>query len=210
MLTNRSIWQDKPGVPGLIRESPIPSQLEDRKLLIRDVAGIVEAAGSTAASKFEVGDQVFGFTINHVFQDYVTLDYTLTAKIPDSLSFCEVSVFPLCITTASVSLFGKNFLSLPFLILEPTSNGKLILVWGGSSAVGSNGIQLAKADGVDMFKETLPATFGEFLTEALTKGLYTIAPMPEVMLAKGLEGIQEALNILKKGVSAKKLVVEST
>lgn len=63
--------------------------------------------------------------------------------------------------------------------------------------------------GADMFKETLPITFGGFLSGALAKGLYKIAPPPEVVPTKGLEGIQEALDVLKKGVPANKLVVEA-
>ncbi|KAI2619742.1 GroES-like protein [Hypomontagnella submonticulosa] len=333
MPTNRSVWQDKPGVPGVIRESPIPSQVEDSKLLVKvhawainpcdamlqdqdipfftyplilgqDVAGIVEAVGTTAASKFKVGDRVFGFTINNGFQDYVLIDHALTAKIPDRLSFAEASVFPLCVTTASVSLFAKDFLGLPPPTLNSTSTGKSVLVWGGSSAVGCNAIQLLKAAGfevittcsprnfdyvkglgaskvfdynslsvtddvaaeldkgvcsgiylatgsvaaacqvshkskqklfvassnpvnpgdapegveakfkvetsaMDLFKETAGVTFGGFLVEALSMGRYKVAPAPEIMPTKGLEGIQEALDTLKKGVSAKKFVVEA-
>jgi len=63
--------------------------------------------------------------------------------------------------------------------------------------------------GVEMFEELVPTTFGGFLPEALAKGLYKVAPPPEVVPTKGLEGIQEALDILKKGVSAKKVVVEA-
>ncbi|KAA6408173.1 MAG: hypothetical protein FRX48_07915 [Lasallia pustulata] len=81
----------EPGEPGLIRESPNPFKLEDHKLLVKictwamnpcdamlqdkalpfisysvilgqDVAGTVEIIGPTAASKFKVGDHVFGFS----------------------------------------------------------------------------------------------------------------------------------------------------
>lgn len=63
--------------------------------------------------------------------------------------------------------------------------------------------------GPDMVKETLPITFEGFLIEALAKSVYKVAPPPEVVPTKGLESIQEALDILKKGVSGKKLVVEA-
>lgn len=53
------------------------------------------------------------------------------------------------------------------------------------------------------------STFGGLLPEALAKGVYKVAPPPEVVPAKGLEDIQDALDILKKGVSATKLVVEA-
>ena len=332
MPTNRSVWQDKPGVPGVIREDPIP-ELGDEQLLVKvyawavnpcdamlqdkslpfvkypvilgqDVAGTVKDVGRTAACKFKVGERVFGFSINNGFKSYVTLNHALAAKIPDSLSFNDASVFPLCVTTSSLALFGKDYLALPFATLNPTCTGKSVLIWGGSSAVGSNAIQLAKAagfevlstcsprsfdyvkslgankvfdynspsvtddvateldkgpcagiylaagkvaeackvshksmqklfvassnpvmpgdapegveakmtfgaGGVDAFKETIPITFGGFLLEALEKGVYKVAPPPEVVRAKGLEGIQEALDMLKQGVSARKLVVEA-
>ena len=333
MPINRAVWQDSVGVPGVIREEPMPelevhqilvkvhtwamnpcdSMLQDMSLpfvkypvvLGQDVAGTVFEVGSTAAAKFKVGDRVFGFPGgNNSFKDYVTLSYKLAAQIPDSLSFNDASVFPLCIITSSLALFGKDYLSLPFPSLNPVSTRKSILVWGGSSAVGSNAIQLAKAagfqvvttcsahsfeyvkslgadtvfdysspsvtddvaaeldkgtcagiylaagkvaeacqvsfkskqkllvastnqvmpgdapegveakftfgtGGAEMYDETLPATFGGFLAEALETGVYKVAPPPEVVSRKGLEGIQEALDILKKGVSGKKLVVEA-
>ncbi|KAI1647471.1 GroES-like protein [Daldinia loculata] len=331
--TNRSLWQDKPGVPGVIRESPIPSKLEEHQLLIKvrawainpcdaiiqdkalpffkypiilgqDVSGTVEAVGSGVAADFKVGDRVFGFTVNNGFQDYVILDQRVTAKIPDSLSYAQVAVFPLCLTTCSFSLFSKDYLGLPFPTLSSASTDKSLLVWGGSSACGSNGIQLAKGAGFrvittcsarnfdyvkslgadkvfdrnsptivddvaaeldkgacvgiymaagnvaeacqvaykskqkpfvastnpvvpedvpegvtakftfgtggdDPFAETRPVTFGGYFRDALHKGVYKVAPAPEVVSRKGLDGIQGALDIFKKGVSSKKLVVEA-
>ena len=63
--------------------------------------------------------------------------------------------------------------------------------------------------GADTSKEILIITFGCFLPEALAKVLYKVAPPPEVVPLKGLEGTQEALHILKKSVSAKKLIIEA-
>ncbi|CAI7572813.1 unnamed protein product [Penicillium pancosmium] len=47
----------------------------------------------------------------------------------------------------------------------------------------------------------------KFLPQALFQKKYLIAPEPAVIEQKGLEGIQEGFNILRKGVSAKKIVV---
>ncbi|KAL5363020.1 chaperonin 10-like protein [Aspergillus floccosus] len=60
--------------------------------------------------------------------------------------------------------------------------------------------------GAVIYHETSPASFADYLPEALAKGLYQVAPTPEIVPTKGLEGIQEAMNLLKKGISAKKLV----
>lgn len=61
--------------------NPCDYMLQDRDLgrypaiLGCDVAGTVAAVapGSAAASKFRVGDAVFGFNFNNCFQDYVVL-----------------------------------------------------------------------------------------------------------------------------------------
>ena len=57
---------------------------------------------------------------------------------------------PLSISTASAGLYQKDFLSLPYPTKDPKSTGKAILVWGGSSSVGSSAIQLAVASGLEV------------------------------------------------------------
>ncbi|KAI2466435.1 GroES-like protein [Annulohypoxylon bovei var. microspora] len=59
------------------------------------------------------------------------------------------------------------------------------------------------------YYDTTSKIFEDFLPRALESGEYKAAPAPEVVPTKGLEGIQEALDILRKGVSAKKMVVEA-
>lgn len=333
MTPNRAFWQDGVGIPGVIRENLISSPLEDSKVLIKvhawamnpcdfmlqdqelpfvkypvilgqDVAGTVEDVGSVAASKFKRGDRVFGLSFTNGFQDFVQLEGDFIARIPEGYSYKDVVVFPLCITTSAVALFDSAYLGLPFPSLEPKEINKSILIWGGSSAVGSNAIQLAKCAGLKVvttcsprsfdyvkglgadivfdynsptvvedaaaeldkgicagiylaaglvseackvsaesnqdlfvassnpimpgdapegvrakftfgtgglndFRSTIPVTFGGFLPDALAKGVYRVAPPPRVIATKGLEGVQEALDILKKGTSATKVVVEA-
>jgi len=50
------------------------------------------------------------------------------------------------------------------------------------------------------------AVFENFLPKALEEGKYVAAPEP-LVIGKGLELVQEAFEVLKKGVSAKKVVV---
>ena len=54
--------------------------------------------------------------------------------------------------------------------------------------------------------EVSGAIYGEFLPKALAVGQYIAAPDPQV-IRKGLEYIQAGLELQKKGVSAKKVVV---
>jgi NADPH:quinone reductase-like Zn-dependent oxidoreductase len=179
--TNRALWQDTFGVPGVVRESPLPTNddLGDHKVLVKvhawainpcdymlqdrnmgssypiilgcDVAGTVEAVvpGSTAASQFRVGDRVFGFTANNGFQDYVALEDKLMTKIPGDMAYREPVVLGLCSATSAMFLFGEDYLHLDYPKLGAPKKGKSVLIWGGSSAVGSNAIQLVTAAGYD-------------------------------------------------------------
>ncbi|KAI1466144.1 GroES-like protein [Daldinia caldariorum] len=297
-----------------------------------DVAGTIVRVGS---GRFQVGDRVLAYAPGisfperperGAFQEYVVLDSALAARAPDSVSFAEAAVFPLCFATAAHALFDPEFLALP---LPPppgsrsfSSAGKgaetekpVLVVWGGASAVGSNAIQLARAAGLEvvatcsprnfayvrslgagavfdyngetavddivaeldgggdagrcvvgifqaagitgdavapccqvsarlrrprrkpfvacanaipegavpegveakfvldwkagrgMYHDVTSTLFAEFLEEALRSGTYKVAPKPEVVGTRGLEGIQEGLDIVRKGVSAKKIVV---
>lgn len=138
--------------------NPCDHMLQDRDMgkypiiLGCDVSGTVEAVvpGSIAASQFQVGDRVFGFTANSGFQDYVALEDKLMAKIPGDMAYREAVVLGLCSATSAMLLFGKDYLHLDYPKKELPKNGKSVLVWGGSSAVGSSAIQLAKGAGYDV------------------------------------------------------------
>ena len=276
-------------------------------VLGEDLAGTVVSFGS-AVTRFKAGDRVLAGCMGSAvgeprmggFQDYAIVDASMTCHIPDSMSFAEASVFPLGVITPSLGLFHEAFLGLPNPQVEPTTTGKSILIWGGSSSLGSNAIQLAKAAGFeviatasrrnfenvttlgasqvydytsdtvvtdivaeldrsecagifhaagsvepsleissraksDLFvasstlvpKDKVPSgvrakmvfgtdlltnnnlgpVFEIFLPQALAQGKYRIAPEPCILETKGLEGIQNGLDILRGGVSAKKVVV---
>ena len=55
--------------------------------------------------------------------------------------------------------------------------------------------------------ETGPAVLGSFVPKVLGQGKYKVAPAPWTLKAKAIESIQEGFDVLKKGVSAKKIVV---
>ena len=89
-----------------------------------------------------------GNTSEDAFQAYISVNPALVAKIPDSMSFEEAAVLPLSLSTASAGLFQEEFLGLPHPKVNPTSSDSAVLIWGGSSSVGSSAIQLANAAGV--------------------------------------------------------------
>ena len=83
----------------------------------------------------------------------------MAAPIPDALSYERASVLPLGLSTAACGLFQKDLLALDHPTHTPVSNGKTLLVWGGSTSVGSNAIQLAVAAGYEVIATASPRNF---------------------------------------------------
>ncbi len=125
-----------------------------------DVAGEVVAIGS-AVTRFRVGQRVFGLATGTdrgrdalregAFQAYTTLVERLTAATPDDLSDEEAAVFPLGLSTAACALFQPQHLGIrmPGEPVPAAATG-VVVVWGGSTSVGMNAIQLARAAGYDV------------------------------------------------------------
>jgi len=124
-----------------------------------DVAGEVVEIGSRV-TRLAIGDRVVGFAAGSDkqrnraaeggFQDYVVLLAHMAAPIPDTMSFEDAAVLPLGLSTAACGLFQKDFLAMNAPSAAPKRTGKTLLVWGGSTSVGSNAIQLAVAAGYDV------------------------------------------------------------
>ncbi|KAI0109239.1 zinc-binding oxidoreductase CipB [Nemania sp. FL0031] len=127
-------------------------------VLGQDVAGVVAAVGP-GVTRFQIGDRVVGHATSMTsgrqqdgaFQLYTTLQTNMVSPIPAKMSYEDAVVLPLGLSTAAAGLFQKGFLNLQ-LPLEPARQptGKTLLVWGGSSSVGSNAIQLATAAGYEV------------------------------------------------------------
>jgi len=133
-----------------------------------DVAGQVVQVGSKV-TRFKVGDRVMGQALSTdrkvnsathgAFQQYTVLIERNTAPIPDYLSFESASVMPLSLAAAAAGLFEKGQLGLQYPQLEAAPTGKTLLVWGGSTSVGCNAIQLAVAAGYEVFSTSSPKNF---------------------------------------------------
>ncbi|KAG8665547.1 hypothetical protein FPOAC2_10621 [Fusarium poae] len=122
-----------------------------------DVAGQVVALGS-GITKFKVGDRVAGYNMG-TFQEYVLVREYSCAKIPDNVSYEQAAVIPLCLSVAVKALFHPEYLALDLPAPDTKVSGKTILVWGGSTSVGCNVIQLAKAAGFDVITTASPRNF---------------------------------------------------
>ena len=109
-----------------------------RPVLGLELAGVVEEVGSRVTA-FAVGDRVFGVR-SGAHAEYVCVrEHGALARIPDGMSFEEA--VPACDGAA---------LALACLRKAGSLEGKSVLVYGASGAVGTAGVQLAKHFGAQV------------------------------------------------------------
>ena len=130
-----------------------------------DVAGEVVEVGS-AVTRFRVGDRVLAHAVgtdkdsNRAaeggFQTYTVVQERMTSPIPDALPYENACVLPLGLSTAACALFQNDQLALHHPSASPQPAGQSVLVWGGSTSVGSNAIQLAVAAGYEVITTASP------------------------------------------------------
>lgn len=80
----------------------------------------------------------------------------MTSHIPNSLSYDCAVVMPLGLSTAACALFQKDLLALSLPTVSPKPTGETVLIWGGSTSVGLNAIQLARAAGYEVISTASP------------------------------------------------------
>ncbi|KAL9109178.1 MAG: hypothetical protein Q9227_006103 [Pyrenula ochraceoflavens] len=156
--------------------NPLDCYMQDNGVFIQqwpsilgcDVAGEVYEAGADV-QRFKKGDRVIGHAINLVsgrpqdgaFALYTVIPADKAAILPDAVSFTDGAVVPLALEAAACALFLKipgvampgvstPALGLPYPSLQHPvpSLGKTLVVYGGSSSIGSMTIQLATAAGI--------------------------------------------------------------
>jgi NADPH:quinone reductase-like Zn-dependent oxidoreductase len=127
-----------------------------------DVAGEVVAIGE-GVTGLRVGERVVGYAAGQEklnnnaaeggFQQYVIVLARVCAPIPDDVTFEQAAVLPLGMATAAAGLFEPDQLGLPLPGRTPVSPSPsdAVLVWGASTSVGCNAVQLARASGFRVF-----------------------------------------------------------
>jgi NADPH:quinone reductase-like Zn-dependent oxidoreductase len=133
-----------------------------------DVAGEVVEVGP-GVTRFRPGDRVVGMAIGlerdrdraaeGAFQHYVVLLGDLVSPIPDELSYEQAAVLPLALSTAATGLFQADHLGLQLPRAHAADRDETVLVWGGSTSVGSNAIQLARGAGYRVVTTASPRNF---------------------------------------------------
>lgn len=96
---------------------------------------------------------------DNAFQEYTVVPAHMASPIPSTLSFDHAAVIPLGLSTAAAGLFEKEYLAPQHPSVSPKPTGKALLIWGGSTSVGSNAIQLAVAAGYDVITTASPKNF---------------------------------------------------
>jgi NADPH:quinone reductase-like Zn-dependent oxidoreductase len=93
------------------------------------------------------------------FQHYVVLMQHMVSPIPDSLPSEQAAVLPLTLSTAATGMFQQDHLGLAMPSADPVDRPETVLVWGGSTSVGSNAIQLARNAGYQVVTTASPHNF---------------------------------------------------
>jgi NADPH:quinone reductase-like Zn-dependent oxidoreductase len=137
---HRGDWHVMTGLPYLIRLVVPTLGLHKPKVPVQgmDLAGTVAAVGATV-TRFQPGDQVFGWT-DGAFAEYAVAPADQLAHKPTNLSFEQAAVVP---TSGFAALQGLRDQG----EVQP---GQKVLVIGAAGGVGSFAVQLAKAFGAEV------------------------------------------------------------
>lgn len=104
-----------------------------------DLAGVVESVGENA-TRFKVGDEVFGGVESCAFAEYVAVPEVAIASKPPGLEFEQAAAVPMAALTALQGLRDKGRIQA----------GQKVLINGASGGVGSFAVQLAAHFGVEV------------------------------------------------------------
>lgn len=134
---------------------------------------------------------MFGGARHGGFQHYTTCREIVVAKVPDSIPLGNAVVLPLGLSTSITGLFEILNLDLPS-SGDAGKKGKTVLIWGGSSSMGSTAIQLAVAAGYDVVS-TASKRNHEYVQDLGALEVFDHAD-PEVVekISKRLQGVDVA------------------
>jgi NADPH2:quinone reductase len=156
----------------------------------RDVAGVIESIGASAAASFPEltpGMPVVGVAVRSAHAELVPVPGALVFPLPAGCTFEEAAAIPTAGRTAYDGLMNRGRLS----------PGERVLVVAGSSGVGSYGIQIARAAGASVIT-TVGAAWKAAAARALGAGEvidhYTEDVATRVRELTGGEGVDVVLD----------------
>ena len=83
----------------------------------------------------------------------------MASPIPAHVSYEQAAVVPLGVSTAACGLFESHLLALTLPQAEAAPTGRSVVVWGASTSVGSNAVQLAAHAGYRVLATASPHNF---------------------------------------------------
>src|SRR5215208_3371978 len=101
-----------------------------------EIAGEVVALGASV-TRWKVGDRVMALVVGGGYAEYCPAHESACLPVPPGLSLTEAAAIPETFFTVWHNVFERGGLK----------SGETLLVHGGSSGIGTTGIQLAKAFG---------------------------------------------------------------
>lgn len=124
-----------------------------------DLAGEVVEVGPDVTS-FRIGDRILAMALGMekemntpaggAFQLYTVVKQQVVTRIPDSMSFEAATTLPLGFSTAAAGLFQDDNLGLKNPTIASQKTADTLLVWGASTSVGCNAVQLGVAAGYEV------------------------------------------------------------
>lgn len=129
-----------------------------------DLAGVIVEVGSEVEAPLKIDDHVAGFSHacnclapeDGAFGDYALVKGDVAVRLPDSLSFEEGSTLGVAVATIGLGLYQKFGLALPD---QPTTEPEWVFIYGGSTAMGTFAIQMAKMSGYKVVSTSSPHNF---------------------------------------------------
>ena len=178
-----------------------------------DVAGEVVEVGSNV-TRLRQGERVVAHAMGlersrnrpaeGAFQRYIVLMAHMVSAIPDTLSYAQAAVLPLGLSTAASGMFGHDHLGLTLPTVSAPQRDGAVLVWGGSTSVGSNAIQLARSAGYEVLATASPHNFDYVRSLGASEAFDYRSPsaVAEVIDAVGDRPLTGALAIGSRSLSA--------
>ncbi|OQU97051.1 hypothetical protein CLAIMM_03054 [Cladophialophora immunda] len=129
-----------------------------------DYAGVVADLGQGYDKPWKRGDRICGFVLganklekeDGTFAERIVAKADIQMKIPDSMTFENAATLGVAFITCGQGLYQSLGLSLPN---QPIKSKEPILIYGGSSAMGTFGIQFAKLSGYTVLATSSPRNF---------------------------------------------------
>lgn len=159
VVTDRPVPKLRPGYV-LVKVSAVALNPIDWKQIVHfhapagalvgcDYAGTVEVTGSGYEKDWQMGDRICGMCHggdetqleNGAFAEHIVVKADVQLRIPDHLSDDQAATLGVGFLTVGQGLFQHLKLPLP---TQPAGDPQTILIYGGSTATGTLGIQLAK------------------------------------------------------------------